>query len=52
MYTVFFYILHEILFLSIFLMTIFYFKNIKTPIAVGRVRTYAGRAHWISSPTP
>ena len=24
----------------------------KICIAVGRVRTYAGRAHWISSPTP
>jgi hypothetical protein len=24
----------------------------KKHIAVGRVRTYAGRAHWISSPTP
>ena len=24
----------------------------KNNFAVGRVRTYAGRAHWISSPTP
>ena len=27
-------------------------RNEQKIVAVGRVRTYAGRAHWISSPTP
>ena len=29
-----------------------YFADVKNVAVAGRIRTYAGKPHWISSPTP
>ena len=38
--------------MNFFFSYLYHVSQVKIFDAVGRVRTYAGRAHWISSPTP